>query len=132
MRTNNPDVEVMAVKDTETERPIPSAWRSVFREIVKAFANNDYQAKSNIPNLEPISAQTAKQISDSIQNYGKRLIELPEESWRSSACIWVGNKWDVLIDLWTEDEGASDLVLSAWVTEEQNSFKFYVYMVYVP
>lgn len=60
------------------------------------------------------------------------LIELPDETWESSICMWMGNHWDVLIDLWTEAEGRSDLVLSAQVTESDNSFVVNVDMIYVP
>ena len=59
-------------------------------------------------------------------------MELPEETWDSSVCIWMGVRWDALIDLWTSSEGRSDLVLSLRVSEDGSGFKFDVYMVYVP
>jgi len=132
MQTKDLDFEILAVKDAETERPIPSAWRAVFRDIVKAFSNHDYQLKIGIPKVAPISDATAKQIEESVQNYGEKLTELSEETWRSSVCIWMGERWDVLIDLWSVSEGRSDLVLSARVTEEYGGYVFHVYMVYVP
>ena len=132
MRINDSDLEVLAVKDAETERPIPSAWRPVFQDIVKAFCNHDYQLQIGIPKVAPISDSTAKHIEESIQNYGEKLTELPEETWRSSVCIWMGDRWDVLIDLWSLSEGPSDLVLSAQVKEQQAGLVFHVYMVYVP
>lgn len=126
------DAEVIAVKDEETERPIPSAWRPVIREIVSAFVRQDYLLTPGIPGVAQVSAETAAQIRDYIQNYGATLIELPDETWESSVCIWMGTRWDALIDLWTASEGRSDLVLSLRVTEANSGFLFHIYMVYVP
>jgi hypothetical protein len=132
MPFSNEDSEVLAVKDEEAERPIPTAWRSVFREIVKAFICHDYHLSACVPGVAPISAETAAQIREYIQDYGATLIELPEETWDSSVCIWMGNQWNALIDLWTLSEGRSDLVLRAHVSESDHGFVFHIYMVYVP
>lgn len=132
MKFINEDSEVMAIKDEETERPIPSAWRSVIRKIVSAFVRHDYHLDTGIPDVAQISAETATQIRNYIQDYGAILIDLPDETWNSSACIWMGTRWDALIDLWTVSEGRSDLVLSLHVTEGDGGFLFHIYMVYVP
>lgn len=124
--------EVIAVKDEETERPIPSAWRLVIREIVGAFVRHDYHLGAGIPGVAQISAETATQIQNYIQDYGATLIDLPDETWNSSVCIWMGTRWDALIDLWTVSEGRSDLVLSLHVTEADGGFLFRLHMVYVP
>lgn len=125
-------VEVIAVKDEKNERPIPSAWRSVFRDVIHAFVKHDYQLKTGISGVAPISTDTASQIQNYLQEYGETLIELPEETWDSSVCIWMGGNWEALIDLWTLTEGRSDLVLSAKVSESDDGFLFYINMVYVP
>lgn len=72
------------------------------------------------------------QIRKYIQEYGTKLVSLPQESWATSVCIWMGDHWDALIDLWTEEEGSSDLVLQVHVSEVDSEFLFTVYMVYVP
>ena len=122
----------MAAKDEETERPIPSAWRSVIREVVGAFVRHDYYLGAGVSGVAQISAETATNIRNYIQDYGATLIDLPDETWNSSVCIWMGTRWDVLIDLWTVSEGRSDLVLSLHVTEADDGFLFTIYMVYVP
>ena len=122
----------MAVKDEETERPIPSAWRSVIREVVDAFVRHDYYLGAGVSGVAQISAETATQIRNYIQDYGATLIDLPDETWNSSVCIWMGTRWDVLIDLWTVSEGRSDLVLSLHVIEADDGFLFTIYIVYVP
>ncbi|AKU94643.1 hypothetical protein AKJ09_01307 [Labilithrix luteola] len=44
----------------------------------------------------------------------------------------MGTYWQVLIDLWTIESGASDLVLDAWVFETEDGFRFEINSVYVP
>jgi hypothetical protein len=40
--------------------------------------------------------------------------------------------WEVIVDLWTKEEGQSDLVLSLMVTEAGAGHRFKVHLVYVP
>ena len=132
MQTENTGAEVLAEKDEDSERPIPSVWRPVFRDVVNAFVHQDYILSSVVPGVAAVSDGTAKQIRDYIEGYGEILTELPDETWDTSICIWMGDRWDALVDLWTVSEGRSDLVLSANVTESDNGFVFHIYMVYVP
>lgn len=132
MKVNNMGSEVLAVKDEENEFLVSTVWRPIFEEIVKSFVKGDYHISAGIPGVSPISDETAAQIKAYVQDYGETLIELPEETWESSVCIWMGSQWDVLIDLWAASEGRSDLVLSAQVFESERGYTFNVYMVYVP
>jgi hypothetical protein len=126
------DAEVLAVKDESHERAIPSAWRPVFRDIVRAFVQRDYRLSAGVPGVVPVANDTAAQIAKYIENYGETLVELPDETWDSSVCIWVGDRWDALVDLWTSAEGRSDLVLSARIRESDMGFHIQIHMVYVP
>jgi hypothetical protein len=126
------DSQVLAVKDEESELAIPTAWRPVIEKIVSAFVRHDYQLTSGVHGVKPVSPDTADQIRSYISGYGEELSELPEETWASSVCIWMGSQWDALIDLWTLSEGRSDLVLSLKVAEGNDGFEFSIYMVYVP
>ncbi len=123
---------VLAIKDTESEHPIPTAWRAVISSVVNAFVRHDYQLNAGVSGVAPVSAKTAEKIRSYIQDYGAELVDLPEETWASSVCSWQGNRWDALIDLWSLSEGRSDLVLSLEVSEDHGGFKFTIYMVYVP
>jgi hypothetical protein len=40
--------------------------------------------------------------------------------------------WDCLVDLWTAEEGCSDLALELEVRERGSRFEFRVIMIYVP
>jgi hypothetical protein len=44
----------------------------------------------------------------------------------------MGDHWDALIDLWTEDEGRSDLVLQVDVSEAASGYRVDIRLVYVP
>jgi hypothetical protein len=132
MRAGNDNNEVPVTKDADNEGPIPSAWRPVLKTIVDAFAREDYALKDGLSGVAPVSAETARQVREYIEDYGAKLIESPPQSWDTSVCIWTGDHWDALIDLWTEDEGRSDLVLEVDVSEVGSEYLVTVYMVYVP
>lgn len=132
MRKRKSDTDALAVKGEDEQCPIPMVWRPVFREIVKAFVGKDYRLSIGVQGVAPVSAKTAKQIKEYIEEYGETLVELPEKTWDSSICIWMGYEWDVLIDLWTKGEGRSDLALSARVSESKTRFVIRIEMVYVP
>ncbi|GAA3914053.1 DUF7668 domain-containing protein [Luteimonas lutimaris] len=116
----------------EVQRPIPTTWRHMFREIVAALVAADYRLEAQIPGVEPVSIETATQIRDYLSEYGATLVELPEATWESSVCIWTGSHWDVIVDLWTQEEGRSDLILHAQVVETQSGISVTVHLVYVP
>lgn len=123
---------VLAVKDPDNERPIPTAWRSTIKAIVHALVVRDYQLNSGVSGVAPVSAETANHIKKYVESYGAELVELPDEAWETSVCIWTGSRWDALIDLWSASEGRSDLVLSLQVQESVAGIEFHIYMVYVP
>jgi len=124
--------QIAVEKNEEDELPIPHLWRPTFKAIVKAFVQKDYSLSSGIKNVSPVSESTAEQIKEYIEDYGEVIIELPDETWDTSVYICYGNYWNVLIDLSTEGEGLSDLVLNAEVRENKNEYKFDVRLVYVP
>jgi hypothetical protein len=41
----------------------------------------------------PYRKKIAMQICMYIQEYGAKLVSLPEESWATSLCIWMGDHW---------------------------------------
>jgi len=123
---------VYATKDSDNERPIPSAWRPVFSAIVRSFVAGDYALSAGVAGVAPVPEETAKHIQGYIEDYGEVLVLLESETWNSSVCLWMGTHWDVLLDLWTAGEGRSDLVLGAKVVENKESYIVEVGIVYVP
>jgi hypothetical protein len=124
--------EILVEKNEEEELPIPHVWRPIFKNIVSAFVNKDYKLTFGVNNVNPVSEGNAEQIKEYIENYGEELIDLPEETWNTSVYIYYGDHWDLLIDLFTKNEGLSDLVLNAKVTEKDNNYFVDINLVYVP
>ena len=126
------DAAVAVVKNADEELPVPSVWRPVFRRVIDAFVDRDYGLSRGVTGVAAVSEDTAEQIREYISDYGERLTHLPDSTWSSSVSIWMGEHWDVLVDLWTEGEGQSDLVLRARVRESGEGFEIEIHMVYVP
>jgi hypothetical protein len=120
------------IKDETAAHPIAVEWRPTFCEIVRAFVERDYSLSRGVRQVRQVSIQTANQIRDNVAAYGATLMELPEEAWQTSCAQWMHGHWDVLVDLWTAEEGRSDLVLDARVFETDGGFQIEVHLVYVP
>lgn len=132
MSEENTMAEVAAVKNGASERPIPSIWRSTLSRIVAAFVKGDFLLSDGIANVDAVSQETASHIQSYLRDYGATLEPLPDDTWNSSVCIWTGNHWDFLVDLYTSEEGRSDLVLSGRASDTSSGFQIAVHMVYVP
>lgn len=122
---------VSVLKDERGQQPVPSVWRNTLSEIVESFKAGDFALARGIAGVRPISVKDAEGIANNIEDYGAQLISLPEETWRTSVCQWLGKHWDVMVDLFT-DEGASDLILHVRVYENGSAYTFEVHLVYVP
>lgn len=123
---------VPALKDSEREHSVASAWRPALRAIVAAFVRGDFRLREAILGVEAVDEATAKQIEGYLASYGETLDELSDETWKSSVAQWMGGSWDVLVDLWTVESGRSDLVLSARVFEQGDGHRIAIHIVYVP
>jgi hypothetical protein len=121
------------VKDEDAAHPIAAGWRPTFREIISAFVDGDYALARGVSSVAEVSAATARQIAEYIADYGETLAPLPDDTWTTSVAQWTGtDHWDVLVDLWTVESGASDLVLGARVFETDDGFRIEIGLVYVP
>lgn len=132
MSDNLPGYGPLPVKD-ELQRPVAEVWRPVFHAIVRALAHNEYELIGEIDSVEPITDDQVAHIRGNIDSYGATLVELPDRTWENSCTMWMGgNSWEVLVDLWTAEEGRSDLCLGVDVRETDSGFRFKVRMVYTP
>src|SRR5690606_19674701 len=114
------------------QQAIPEEWRPTFCRIADALAAGNYRLEPGIPGVAPVPASTASQIREYVQAYGCKLTALPAATWDSSVCIWAGDHLDAIVDLWTEEEGRSDMVLHALVFPAGADFSIEVHAVYVP
>lgn len=121
--------EMPVSKVGQSEAPVPLVWRPMLAAIVDALARGE---EPTLPQVRLQLPGTWDDILESIEDYGARLVPLPDASWDSSVHIWSGEYWDVLVDLYTEEEGASDLVLKVRVYEAADGYRYEVDMAYVP
>ena len=130
--------DVTAPMKDDEERPVPTAWRPVFESIVEAIARGTVETAAELPRVDQIDPETAQQIRDAIKDYGDdlsdgvTLLPLPDEAWETCIAAWQGDSWEVLIDLWSQEEGHSDLVLRAKVRDDGDEWRVAIGMVYVP
>lgn len=124
--------QTVVVLKNKKQQPVPSVWRNTISEIVEAFNSGDFALSRGINGVRPISKDDAAGIEENIKDYGAELVSLPEKTWNTSVCQWYGQHWDVMVDLYTTHEDASDLVLQLRVSEEAGGYIFEVHLVYVP
>ena len=120
------------MKDPTAAHPIAAAWRPMLRQVVQRFADGDYSLDRGVAGVEPVSASTAEQIREFLVDYGATLVELPQEAWETSLAQWMGTYWQIIVDLWTAEEGRSDLILEGEVIETRSGPQLRVRAVYVP
>ena len=124
--------EVPIVEDPTRELPVPTAWRPVLKDMADALAAGNFALLGVNERVVGVPPARATSIRENVGDYGATLANLPEETWASSVCIWYEAHWSVLVDLWTEEEGRSDLVLQVRVTKAGAGHLFEVHLVYVP
>jgi hypothetical protein len=121
------------VKDPEVEAAVPEAWRPVLGAIVDSLVRRDLVLGADLTAVDPASAVVRQQCLQAVEDYGDAtLIPLPDEAWSTSVTRWLGDRWSCLVDLWTEQDGRSDLVLDVYVFEQGPGYRFCIRMVYVP
>ena len=118
----------------ENLKEVPLLWRDTIWKIVEAFKNNDINFFNQIEGVKKLTLVDFEEIISDINVYGETLVSLPSEAWESSQCLWRGDScWHVYIDLYTINEGKSDLILFLIVElDENNHFHYDVSNFYVP
>jgi hypothetical protein len=121
------------VKDASLEFPIPEAWRPTLEAVVDSLVRRDTVIGAGLPSVDPVPPDISQRCLQAVDDYGAAtLISLPDESWDTSVSLWFGDRWRCLVDLWTEEEGRSGLVLDIDVFENGSGYRFCVNLVYVP
>lgn len=119
--------------DGAEETYVPAAWRPALTEIVDRLVRGDESRGRHITRLEPVSEVVWSQCRDALEDYGDvDFVPLPAASWETSICQRRGEGWVCHIDLWTAQEGSSDLVLEVRVREEVDGPRFTIDLAYVP
>jgi hypothetical protein len=122
---------VPVIKDELNQQPIPTVWRATLASIVSAIRTGTYGSLRVSGVVRPLPSATAKRIASNIAEYGCTLLDLPEASWETSVCQWMAGYWQVLVDLFTLEEGLSDLALHLKVYESDGNFEYEILSVHV-
>ncbi|OTG67486.1 DUF7668 domain-containing protein [Acinetobacter silvestris] len=119
--------------DSALQSPIPTIWRDTIVLIVEAFKDKDFARLNTIPDVQFIDLEYALELAESIVNYGAHLISLSKDAWDTSVCLYMQNDfWIAIIDLFTVEEGRSDLILDLRIFKKENQFEFQINGIYVP
>ena len=122
----------MPEKNEEIEQEIPIEWRPIIVQIVEDIRNRHLGHRNTLGHGVSIDSSETDLIYQNVSHYGDELISLPEHTWQTSVCRWMGSYWHLLIDLFTAEEGLSDLVLFLDVYEQEGSTSFKVRSLHVP
>lgn len=103
---------------------LPPQAISVIQDTVACLASGNYYVLENDGRAGRLDAQ---QINYAITKYGKQLTVIPlDELAQLESCIVDSQAvptFAVDIDLWTIEEGKSDLTLSIWLTEVDHEYR---------
>lgn len=119
------------LKCEQNQQLIPNVWHGNILAIAEAIRNKDITKLNGINDVKPLSEEEMIRIQNNILDYGCQLDYLPDDTWNSSVCQWILGYWDVIVDLYTVEEGLSDLALSLRVYESGARYNFEVMSVHV-
>jgi hypothetical protein len=121
----------MPLRD-DRQHEVPGEWRETFHRLADAFSAGDFCLEwHHIEGVERVDASEGRRIANNVRAYGDQLSPLHEDVWKSSVCIWMGDHWQLLVDLTTANETVSDLVLHATLIEGRPN-RIDVQSVHVP
>jgi hypothetical protein len=101
--------------------------------MVEAFKDKDFERLNTLPSVQCIDVAYAAEIAENIDAYGAHLMSLAEEAWHTSVCLYMENEsWQAIIDLFTVEEGRSDLILDLFIVKKEDQFIFQINNIYVP
>ena len=92
------------------------------KQLVEWLVAGDFASIERYSNGVRLSASM---ISDAILEYGHKLVMPPPETFENLDVIKIidakPNKWSVRFDLWSEDEGRSDLTLECTLIDSEEA-----------
>lgn len=118
----------------ENLKEVPLLWRDTIWNRLKLLKIMILTFLIKSEGVKKLTLVDFEEIISDINVYGETLVSLPSEAWESSQCLWRGDScWHVYIDLYTINEGKSDLILFLIVElDENNHFHYDVSNFYVP
>jgi hypothetical protein len=107
-------------------------FRVPVRQIVELLVTGRYDQIAKITNEQRLDAESIKKA---ISDYGRKLIMPPSEAYEHLDVIQVHNalppRWSVRVNLWTAEEGRSDLSLELTLVQTGEDFAIEVDDIHV-
>ncbi len=113
---------------------MPERWRPVLNSIIDRLVVRDYAGLSRDGFLGFSSDPSDTSIGHWIEEYPATLVKLPGEAWQYSSHGPLASQpgfWWVTVDLWTAEEGRSDLTMEATVRDDGTTITIQVDNVHV-
>jgi len=120
-------IEIPVVKDLKAAHPVPTVWRETLRRLANAIVG---AAPREI--VDTLVASDLSGFRANTAAYGEEFGNLPDQTWESSLVQWMGNRWDVLVDLFSSRGERTDLVMFVEVVEGAKGYEFRIDSVHVP
>jgi hypothetical protein len=93
------------------------------RQVVELLVARKYAELESLTNGVRLSATD---IAAAIAGYGRQLVSLPNDAFSLMDVVKVKGaeppKWSIVMPLWTQEEGRSDLSIELTVIERDNRF----------
>lgn len=97
--------------------------KATVKRIVELLVAGDYQQVANITNQQRLDSRS---IDEAITTYGCVLVSPPDQTYDELDIIAVTSSsrpcWSVRMNLWTAEEGRSDLTVELTVTEVNGQY----------
>ena len=126
----HPDVPLGA----EENGPVPEEWRLAIVDIVNRLVAKDYAGLTRDGFVSYSDDPDDASIGMWIEDYPATLVPLPKEAWEFAdrgRVISLPDTWWVVVDLWTAEEGRSDLSMEVTALERGEQVEFVIDGVHV-
>lgn len=114
--------------------PVPVRWRPLLHEVVHRLVMGDYDGLAAEGLVAGSDLPESPSIGHWIEEYPGTLNDVPAEGWLHSdhwPNDWAPGSWSVVLDLWTVEEGLSDLSLEATVWDDGDTVRVRIDNVHV-
>jgi hypothetical protein len=81
----------MPEKNEEIEQSIPVQWRPVIIEVVEDIRSRNVRYRNVLGCDVSVDFTDIEDVYQSLDNYGDVLVAMPEDTWNTSICRWMGS-----------------------------------------
>lgn len=128
----NAMLSVPIKKHEYLELPVPTLWRDAIKKLADSFVLNEPYISTEEILVKSIDRETSEINSSNIKDYPDAIGPLRPVTWDSSIYMWMGNEWEILIDLSTAEGKTSDLVMHLKIKESVEGYIIEPGLIYVP